>query len=178
MLICALVLASAVQGPGAGAREPKMKVLGTDPTMDAPPALDLVSLSTGRTGSNLDIRIGIDGMFPTVRGYDLLPGIEWAFETDGGRHFIAEAYLMATEPQFLLFESTNGSYEQIADLTGTYEPSDGYISMLVPLKSIGAKSGTVVAGDQEFDGHDANSHLDDPEVFIDELDTDKSFRIP
>lgn len=151
--IVAVVALLALVGSNAYAGG-KMTRLGEDPALDGPPALDVTFLDVGRAGSNLEIRIGVNGMFPGIGGYPTLPGIEWIFKS-GSRTFLAEAYVNNTRGAFLLFELEGDTYRQLADLEGTYDSADGYISMLVPLKMIGAKKGSHImgAGPDDVDAH-------------------------
>lgn len=164
----------------------KMTRLGTDPAGDGPPALDLIFLDVGRTKDSLEIRIGIDKMIPVLGGYWQGPGIEWIF-TAGKRSFIAEVVAGRT-PRFYFFELFGHSYEQLQGMTGTYDPNDGFIRMLVPLELIGAKKGTLVTGYeaplamiQKGEGNDVDAHMHTAPgqtEYFDHMTTTKSFRIP
>jgi hypothetical protein len=172
----AMVTAAALLlGAPAGA-EPKFKRLGEDPALDAPPALDVTYLDVARNGSDLVIRIGVNGMLPGPGGYPELPGIEWYFTT-GKRKFLAEAYVSGTSGAFLLFEDKDGAFEVIGDLEGTYDWNDGYISMLVPLHHIGARRGTKVKGAAENDV-DSHIHAVVTTEYPDYLTTTKAYKIP
>lgn len=165
---------------------PKMARLGTDPVGDGPPALDLTFLDVGRTKDALEIRIGIDKMFPLVGGYPEGPGIEWLF-TAGKRSFIAEV-VAGRVPKFFFFELFGHSYEQLQGMTGTYDSNEGFIRMLVPLDLIGAKKGTLVTGYkaplamiQKGEGNDVDAHMHTTPgqtEYFDYMTTTKSFRIP
>lgn len=182
--IVAAVLAVVLAVPSSAA--PKMTRLGTDPAGDGPPALDLTFLDVGRTKDALEIRIGIDKMFPVIGGYWQGPGIEWIF-TAGKRSFIAEVVAGRT-PRFFFFELFGHSYEQLQGMTGTYDPNDGFIRMLVPLELIGAKAGTLVTGYKaplamikKGEGNDVDAHMHTTPgetEYFDYLTTTKSFRIP
>ncbi len=163
-LLAVLAVAALVAAPASA--DPAMKELGTDPANDAPPALDLtylqvgrndVLLADGKTLKALEIRLGVFGMLPVVGGYDSLPGIQWAFDVKG-RTFVAEAYVSAGQPQFVLFELTGDTFQDLGELAGTYDWNDGYISMFVPLKTIKAKRGTVISGHGEENDADAHVH--------------------
>lgn len=174
-LACALALS--LMGPASGA--PKYKVLGTDPENDAPPALDLTSLTVGRVRKTLEIRIGIANMLPVVGGYESLPAILWAFDA-GPRTFAVEAYIEGGQPQFLLVELLDGEVLFLEDPEGTYDWTDGYVAVFVPLKGIGARRGTVVSGAEDFEGEDANSHIHlvVAEHDFDLMGTTKPYRVP
>lgn len=161
--------------PGVGA-EVKMKRLGEDPALDGPPALDLTYVDVGRNGDDLEVRLGMSGMTPGTGGYPQLPGIEWQFKV-GKRQFLAEAYVGTTSGNYLLFEVVDGVFEQIGTIEGTYEWTDGYISMLVPLADIGAKTGSKIKGAGEDDA-DAHVHTGANTVYTDYLTTTKGFKVP
>lgn len=172
--ILALVVAAVLLAPPAAA-ESKMKRLGEDPAFDAPPALDITYLDVGRNRKDLEIRIGINGMLPGTGGYPELPGIEWYFTT-GKRTFLAEAVASGTSGWFLLFEEKDGAFERMEDVEGTYEWTDGYISVLVPLKQIGARRGTKVRGAAE---DDVDSHIHHAgTTYTDVMTSSGAYRIP
>lgn len=165
--------------PAGGA--PKYKRLGEDPAMDAPPALDLLYLDVANVGKAVDIRFGIEGMLPRSGGYPELPGIEWVFTT-GKRVFVAEAVAgTGTQGRFFLFElEEDGSVTQLESPEGTYDPADGFASVKVPLKTIGAKKGTKLKGFNmgETDGDvDAHVHLGPETYYADSFETTKTFVI-
>lgn len=172
VLVLCLVVVAALPASGAS----KMKRVGEDPAGDGYPALDLTYVEVGRTGADLEIRLGVDGMLPVIGGYPAIPGIEWLFESKG-RVFLAEAYVEDATPAFLLFEKVNDSYSVVGDIEGTYDSADGYISMLVPLKTIGAKPGTKIKGHGENDA-DAHLHIGPQTIYPDTLTTTKSFTVP
>ena len=172
-LALAALAVTGVLGAPAGAAG-GMKSLGSDPSGDGPPALDITSLHAGRAGNNLEIHIGIANMIPVIGGYPQLPGIQWAFEVKG-RTFIAEAYVANRNPAFLLFEDMGSSFEQLANLEGTYE--GGVIKMLVPLKLIDARSGSKIAGAGENDV-DAHVHAGPQTYVADTLTTTKTLTLP
>lgn len=177
----ALSLLASAALPAGGA--PKYKRLGEDPALDAPAALDLTYLDVARTGKAIDIRFGIEGMLPQAGGYPELPGIEWVFTT-GTRTFIAEV-VAGTSPEtarFFLFEiKDGGSFAQLENPTGTYDHADGFASVRVALKSIGAKKGTRLTGVDlgETEGDvDAHVHLGPMTHYADSFATTKPFRVP
>ena len=171
--LIALCLAAAPVGA-----EPKLVRLAEDASLDAPPGLDLTYLDVGRTGKDLEIRIGIEGMFPPGGGYPELPGVEWTFEVKG-RTLVAEAVATADQPLFFLFDITDGGAEQVGTLEGTYDWTSGYTSILVPLKLIGAKTGTRISGlgPKGTDDVDAHVHAGTT-VYPDYMASTKDFVVP
>ena len=154
---------------------PAVKTLGEDPANDAPPALDLTYLQAGAIGKNLEIRIGIANMLPGIGGYPQAPGIEWSFRS-GSRTFLAEAYVDNTEGAFLLYEIKGDTFEEMGSISGTYDQADGFISMLVPLKKIGAKKGTKIAGAGE---NDVDAHVHHAgTTYTDYITTTKGITVP
>lgn len=163
----------------------KASRLGTDPAGDGPPALDVTFLDVTSTKDALEIRIGVDKMFPVVGGYPEGPGIEWIFTT-GKRSFIAEA-VASRVPKFFFFELKGHSYEQLQGITGTYDAADGFIRMLVPLDLIGAKKGSKITGFHEplemidkTNGTDVDVHVHVPEAgteYLDDMKTNKSYKV-
>ena len=173
--LCAAVAMSALPAHAKGG----LKTLGTDPSGDGLPGLDVTYLQVGRTGANLEIRIGLE-MLPQLAGYPDLPGIEWVFDANG-RTFVAEAVKTRTGQDFYLFElHDDGGFEQIAQPEGTYVGSDGYASILVPLTTIGARKGTVVKGTDglEHGDVDAHVHVGPQTHYPDGMETDKTYVIP
>ena len=165
--------------PAEAAKSSKFVELGTDPAGDGVPALDVTFLQVGKTGTNLEIRIGIDTMLPALAGYPELPGIEWVFDVKG-RTFVAEAVASTDGPLFFLFEEKDGAFEQLESPKGTYDPADGYASILVPLKTIGARSGTVISGADGLENGDvdAHVHLLATTVYPDGMQTTKNYVLP
>jgi len=161
------------------AKGPGLKTLGTDPAGDGHPALDVTYLQVGKTGKNLEIRIGLDGMLPVIGGYPDLPGVEWTFDVKK-RTFLAEAVATADGPDFYLFELKDGSFAQLESPTGTYDPADGYASILVPLKTIDARSGVKISGTKGLENGDvdAHVHLLVQTYYPDGMQTKKSYVVP
>jgi hypothetical protein len=155
------------------------KSLGRDASGDAPPALDVTSLSVGANSGTLEIQIGIEGMLPGTGGYPELPGIEWIFDL-GGRTFLAEAVATDQEPAFYLFELKGGAYTQLDNPTGTYDHANGYASILIPFEDIGAHSGSRVSGTGKkgTEDVDAHVHLGPQTYYADKMATTKDFVIP
>ena len=158
------------------------KTLGNDQAGDGLPALDLTYLKVGRLGADLYIEIGVDKMLPPDGGVHQIAGIDWAFGVRG-RTFVVEAVVDAGAPDFFLFEILHdGSHVQLGSPTGEYTWSNGYISMRVPLKSIGAKSGAVVShADHSESGSDVSAYLHPAGVttqYTDTMKTTKDFVVP
>ncbi len=181
-LVTALAVVATMAAPSSA--DPAMKELGTDPANDAPPALDLTYLQVGKSEvlvdgkarPALEIHIGVFGMLPVVGGYESLPGIQWSFDVKG-RTFVAEAYISAAQPNFVLFELTGDTFRDLGELAGTYDWQDGYISMLVPLKTIKAKKGTLISG--HGDDNDADAHVHGVGTYYaDYLTTTEDFVVP
>lgn len=175
----ALLAALVVMAAPAGAKDQGFKRLGTDPAGDGPPALDVTYLDVGRTGKNLEIRIGLDNMLPAIGGYPDLPGVEWTFDVKD-RTFLAEAAATATGPDFYLFELKGDSFTQLESPTGTYDAADGYASVLVPLKTIDAGPGVKISGTKglEHGDVDAHVHLLATTYYPDGMQTKKTFVVP
>lgn len=165
--------------PADAAKPSRFVELGTDPAGDGVPALDVTYLQVGKTGSDLEIRIGIDGMLPALAGYPELPGIEWVFDVKG-RTFVAEAVASTDGPLFFLFEEKDGAFQQLESPKGTYDPADGYASILVPLKTIGAKSGVKISGADGLENGDvdAHVHLLATTLYPDGMQTTKDYVVP
>ena len=153
--------------------------LGTDPALDAPPALDVTYLDVGRHGDRLHMRIGVANMIPPGGGYPTVPGIEWVFDV-GRRTFIAEAVAGTTVPRFYLFEQKGKAFEQLDPPDGTYNWQDGYIDMLVSLKTIGARSGSRVSGTgpKGTEDVDAHVHAGPQTLYLDGMATTRDYVIP
>lgn len=175
-LFAALVVGAAPAGAGQDAG---FKRLGTDPAGDGHPALDVTFLDVGKTGKNLEIRIGLDNMLPVTGGYPDLPGVEWTFDVKD-RTFVAEAVATTGEPDFYLFELKGDTFTQLESPTGTYDSADGYASVLVPLKTIGASRGTKISGTKglEHGDVDAHVHLLATTYYPDGMQTKKAFIVP
>ena len=179
-----LVLALSLAVPSGAAG--KVARLGTDPAGDAPPAVDITFLDVTTVKDSLEIRIGIDGMTPVLGGYPEGPGIEWLFSV-GKRSFIAEAKASRT-PKFYFFELKGHSYEQLQGITGTYDPADGFIRMMLPFELIGAKRGSQITGYHKdlpmiskTNGTDVDAHVHTTPgrtEYVDDMKTTKSYVIP
>ena len=190
MLVATLALCLVVVTLGVATAGSNPKRLGTDPAGDSPPAIDITYLDVDSGAmltengpvKALDIRIGIDGMLPTFGSYPEVPAFEWIFTT-GERMFIAEAVAFYPKPLFFLFELKGDSYEQLIGATGKFDVEGGFIQIVVPLKTIGAKRGTIVEGVKEplevlgNNGADVDVHIhaDSETIWVDEMTTTKSF---
>lgn len=158
------------------------KTLGTDPAGDGTPALDVTYLKVGRLSSDLYIEIGVDKMLPPDGGVHQIAGIDWAFGVKG-RTFIAEALVDIGGADFYLFEVLrDGSHVQLDSPTGDYDWSKGYLSIRVPLKGIGARSGTVISHpDRSESGSDVSAFvhpLGATTYYVDTMKTTKDFVVP
>lgn len=155
----------------------KMTRLGEDPAGDGSPTLDVTYLDVGRNGDTLEIRIGMANILPVLRAVPPeLPGVEWIFDVKG-RTFVAEG-VPGTTPTFYLFElADDGSFSQLEAPEGTYNFEDGYIMMLVPLETLGAKKGTVISGTgpKGTEDVDAHIHFGVADEYPDRMATTKDF---
>ncbi|HEX2057323.1 MAG TPA: hypothetical protein VHI71_03045 [Actinomycetota bacterium] len=194
LALCAVVGASALP---AHAAKGGLKTLGTDPSGDGWPGLDVTYLQVGRKGADLEVRIGL-AMLPQLGGYPDLPGIEWVFTVQPPmppcppgkyciqamplrRTFVAEAVKTVNGSAFYLFEvKPDGSFEQIGQPQGTYAAADGYTSILVPLKAIGARKGAEIKGADglEHGDVDAHVHVGPQTHYPDGMETNKSYVLP
>lgn len=178
VLLVALALVGGIAVPG----EAKVvtKTLGTDPAGDGPPALDITYLKAGRLRADLYLEIGVDKMIPPDGGYQAVPGIEWVFDVKD-RTFVAEAVANFGGPDFYLFEfMPDGSAKQLESPEGGYAWTNGYIHMLVPLKTIGAKTGTIISGTDDYkSGGDVDAHIHHAGTYYaDVMTTTRDFRVP
>jgi hypothetical protein len=171
----AAVLALTVVAPSGAAT--KMTRLGEDPDGDGYPSLDITYLDVGVTGADLEIRIGLSNILPAIRSIPGAPGIQWMFDVKG-RTFVAEG-APGPSATFYLFEIfEDGSYEQLETPEGTYESSDGFLRLFVPLKTIGAKKGTVISGTGPKGTEDVDAHIHavpGNDLYPDKMATTKDF---
>ena len=177
-----LALALLVSFAGTGSAKVTTKTLGTDPAGDGPPALDVTYLKVGRLRTDLYIEIGVDKMLPPDGGIHQIAAIDWVFAING-RTFIVEAFVDVGSPDFFLFEILDdGSHKQLVGPTGDYTWSNGYINMLVPLKRIGAKSGSVIGrSDESESGADVSAFVHPAGVtthYVDTMETTRDFVVP
>lgn len=171
------VLASATIEPVQAAS--RLKTLGTDVQGDGPSGLDITYLKAARVASNLEIRIGLEGMLPVTGSYPSAVGVEWIFQANE-RTFLVEAIAQVGAPTFLLFELVDGQEKRLPNPTGTFDTADGFIRIMVPLDVVGAKKGVVVSGDNH-EGPDILAHIDDfgaGETDFDVMETTKVYRVP
>ncbi len=165
----------------AQAAPPKWAHLGEDPAGDGTPTLDLTYLDVVKRGNALEIRFGMNELLPVIGSVPPeLPGIEWIFDS-GGKTYVAEA-VPGSPPTFYLFEYDGTTFRQ-----STFTPSgeflwdQGYIHMTIPLKAIGAKKGTVIAGSNALGGTDVDAHIHMPAGgtrYPDQMQTTRSYKIP
>ena len=179
-VLIALTMVGSAAAPGAA--KVATKTLGTDQAGDGLPALDITYLKVGRLGADLYIEIGVDKMLPPHGGIHQVAGIDWAFGVRG-RNFIVEAVVDAGAPDFFLFEILDdGSHVQLGSPPGTYEWSNGYIDMRVPLRSIGARPGAVIShADDSDSGGDVSAYVHPAGAtteYIDTMKTTKAFIVP
>lgn len=153
--LIALAIATMTSLP-SGAAAGQVKVLGTDPALDGPPAADLVSLGAAVHGADLHVQIGLAHLVPLQGSYPGA-GIEWTFEVRG-RTFLAEAHPEPGEMRYTLFEISGESLRQIAILDGGFDPGAGLIDMYVPLQTIGARKGTRISGAGDGSTADVDIH--------------------
>ena len=171
----AAVLALTVVAPSGAAT--KLTRLGEDPDGDGYPSLDVTYLDVGVNGTNLEIRIGLSNILPAIRSIPEAPGIQWMFDVKG-RTFVAEG-APGRNPRYFLFEiNDDGSATQLESPQGTYEAADGYLMLLVPLKNIGAKKGTVISGTGPKGTEDVDAHIHavpGNDLYPDKMATTKDF---
>ena len=180
VLLVALAVLGALSSPAHA--KVKTTTLGTDPAGDGVPALDVTYLKVGRLRADLYVEIGVDKMLPPDGGIHQIAGIDWAFEVNE-RTFIVEAVVDVGAPDFFLYEILeDGTHRQLDSPTGTYSWSDGYVHMLVPLKSIGAKSGTKISRAHHSEsGSDVSAFLHPygaTTQYTDMMATTKDFAVP
>lgn len=172
--LVALAFASLLSLP-SGATAAPMKVLGTDPVLDGPPAADLVSLAAAVHGPDLHVQIGLAQALP-VQGSYPGAGIEWSFDVRG-RTFLAEAHPEPGEMRYTLFEVQADSLRQVKILDGAFDAGTGLIDMYVPLATIGARKGTTIsgAGDGSTPDVDIHQHAGPASPQLDALTTTSDF---
>ena len=151
----ALALAVVSMLPGVASAAP-MKVLGTDPALDGPPAADLVSLAAATHGSDFHVQIGLANALP-VQGSYPGAGIEWSFVVRS-RVFLVEAHPEPGAMRYTLFEIVGDQLRQGEILDGAFDTATGTIDMYVPLQSIGARKGTKLSGAGDGSSPDAAIH--------------------
>ena len=159
----------ALMAPPAGA-DVELTVLGTDAANDAAPGADLTELAAGVHGSDLHIQFKMTSI-PGAGTYGPLAGIEWIFKA-GNRTFLAEAFPDGADFGYILFEKNGDAWTQTADLKGNYDTVGGVLDIFVPLKTIGAKKGTKIAGAQKEDV-DVHIHAGVTTLYPDVMTTTK-----
>ncbi len=122
-VVAAAVAAMMSLPSGATAGPTKMKVLGTDPTLDGPVAADLVSLAVATHGSDLHVRIELANALP-VQGSYPGAGIEWTFDVKG-RRFLAEAHPEPGAMRYTLFEIAGDQLRQVQTSRAPSTPTRG-----------------------------------------------------
>ncbi len=178
LLLASALLLGLIAAP-SGAKATMVR-LGEDPAGDSEnPSLDVTYLEVGNTPTALEIRIGMANILPGVRAVPVeLPGVEWIFDV-GDRTFLAEG-VPGTRPSFYLFEiADDGTGTQMTAPEGTYEAADGFIRILVPLKDIGAKKGTLISGTGPKGTDDVDAHIHYPGMttYPDYMATTKDYRV-
>lgn len=153
-----------------------MTVLGTDPSLDAPPGSDLTQLAVTAHGPDLHIQFTFANSIPVAGTYGPPAGIQWAFKVRG-KTYVAEAYPSGRTFLYVLFEIKGNSFEQVATLEGAFDTIGGILDIFVPLKTIGAKSGTKIAGAYKNDA-DVHIHGVATTLYPDQMTTTKGFKVP
>lgn len=150
-----------------------MTVLGTDPSLDAAPGSDLTQLAVASHGKDLHIQFTLANSIPVAGTYGPLTGIQWAFKVKG-KTFVAEAYPSGASFRYVLFEISGDSFEQVATLEGEFDTIAGILDIFVPLKEIGAKKGTKIAGAGKNDV-DVHVHGVVTTYYPDQMTTKRAF---
>ena len=146
--IVAIALSGLLVAPAPAGADVPLTVLGTDPSLDAPPGSDLTALAAGVHGSDLHIQFTFANSIPVAGTYGPPAGLEWLFKVRG-KTYLAEAFPEtpnATEFSFVLFEINGDAFKQVALLEGEWDTIGGVVDIFVPLKTIGAKKGTSITG--------------------------------
>jgi hypothetical protein len=165
--VAAVALAAATLLPGAATAAP-LKVLGTDPALDGPPAADLVSIAAATHGADLHVQIGLADALPAQGSYPGA-GIEWTFDVKA-RTFLVEAHPEPGAMRYTLFEIVGDQLRQVEILDGAFDAAAGTVDMYVPLQSIGARKGTRISGAGDGSSPDVDIHQH-AGVVSQELDT-------
>lgn len=175
-MFLAAVLAAALVGSAvpAGAA-PGLTVLGTDPSLDAPPGGDLTQLAVTTHGSDLHIQFTFANSLPVAGTFGPTAGIQWAFKSRG-KTFLAEAYPDGTTFGYTLYEVNGDALKQIQSLEGDFDTVAGVLDVFVPLQTIGAKKGTKITGAGENDV-DVHVHAGVTSQYPDQMTTTKGFVI-
>ena len=152
-----------------------LTILGTDPSLDATPGGDLTSIGVMKAGSDLHIQITLANSIPVAGTYGDPTGIQWAFMSRG-KTYAAEGYPDGTGFGFTLFEVTDDAFREVETLEGDFDTVAGVMNMYVPLKTIGARKGTIISGAGENDV-DVHVHAGPQTYLPDTLTTTKSFKV-
>jgi len=150
-----------------------MTVLGTDPSLDAPPGSDLTQLAAASHGSDLHIQFTFANSIPVAGTYGPPTGVQWAFKV-GKKTFVAEAYPDRASFGYVLFQIEGDTFKQVATLEGRWDTIGGVLDIFVPLKTIGAKKGTKIVGAGENDV-DVHVHGLVTTYYADQMTTKKGF---
>lgn len=161
----------ATAAPAGG--QPSMTVLGTDPALDAPPGSDLTQLAVTSHGKDLHIQFTFANSLPVAGTYGPLTGIQWAFKVKG-KTYVAEAYPDGASFSYVLFQITGDTFKQIGMLEGNFDTVGGILDIFVPLKTIGAKKGTKIAGAGENDV-DVHVHAVATTLYPEQMTTTKGY---
>lgn len=145
LITAALAVSAIVVAPAPAGADVPLTVLGTDPALDAAPGGDLTKLAAGVHSGDLHIQFTFANSIPVAGTYGPLAGVEWLFKSEG-KTYLAEAYPDYPDFGYILFEIKRDSFEQIATLEGNWDTVTGVLDIFVPLKTIGAKKGTKIAG--------------------------------
>ena len=148
--IVAIALSGLLVAPAPAGADVPLTVLGTDPSLDAPPGSDLTGLAAGVHGSDLHIQFTFANSIPVAGTYGPPAGLEWLFKVRG-KTYLAEAYPDYPNFGFVLFEINGDAFKQVATLEGEWDTIGGVVDIFVPLKTIGAKKGTAITGAGEND---------------------------
>ena len=152
-----------------------MTILGTDPALDATPGGDLTSIGVMTAGSDLHLQITMANSIPVAGTYGAPTGIQWAFKSRG-KTFVAEGYPQGTGFGFTLFEVNGDAFREVETLEGDFDTITGVMNMYVPLKTIGARKGTVISGAGENDV-DVHVHAGPQTYYPDTMTTSKTFKV-
>jgi hypothetical protein len=153
------------------------KVLGRDVRGDAPPQMDLLGLMALRCGPDLGIMFQVQRVEPASPIYALAHA-RWGFVVDD-RTFVVEAEA-GVGSAFVLSEWISGELREVDTVRGSYDMYNHTIGVLVPMKLVGAKVGSRLAGARELDAEDASFRVGAGTTgqSVDSLTTTKHWVIP
>ena len=151
-------------------------MLGTDPSLDAPPGGDLTEFAVAKEGDQLHVRFIFANSIPGLGTYGPPAGAGWLFEVNR-RTFRVDGYQKGVGFRFVLFEKLNGTYYLRHDLDGTFDTIAGTMDIFVPLRSISARTDDRIAGAGE---NDVEVHVEAGVkiIYPDRLTTTRSFVVP